>query len=52
LHCKQYKALDTFWGQFGLLMDQFSTAAYNKYKAQWSGQMDTPYYNRLVSIFE
>ncbi len=52
LHCKQYKALDTFWGQFGLLMDQFSTAAYNKYKAQWSGQMSTPYYNRLVSIFE
>ncbi|AFM13477.1 hypothetical protein [Turneriella parva] len=52
LHCKKYKALDTFWGQFGLLMDQFSTAAYNKYKAQWSGQMDTPYYNRLVSIFE
>lgn len=52
LYCKKYKALDTFWGQFGLLMDQFSTAAYNKYKAQWQSQMASPYYSRLVSIFE
>jgi len=51
-YCKKYKALDTFWGQFGLLMDQFSTSAYNKYKAQWQGQMSSPYYSRLVSIFE
>ena len=52
LYCKKYKAMDTFWGQFGLLMDQFSTSAYNKYKAQWQGQMSSPYYSRLVSIFE
>ncbi len=52
LYCKKYKAQDTFWGQFGLLMDQFSTAAYNKYKAQWQSQMASPYYSRLVSIFE
>ncbi|MBL8033091.1 MAG: hypothetical protein JNJ69_05300, partial [Leptospiraceae bacterium] len=51
-YCKKYKAKDTFWGQFGMLMDQFSTAAYNKYKAQWQGQMSSPYYSRLVSIFE
>lgn len=51
-YCKRFKALDTFWGQFGLLMDQFSTSAYNKYKAQWQSQMASPYYSRLVSIFE
>ncbi len=52
LYCKKYKALDTFWGQFGLLMTQFSTAAYNKYKAQWQTQLAAPYYSRLVSMFE
>lgn len=51
-YCKKYKAMDTFWGQFGLLMNQFSTAAYNKYKAQWQSQMSAPYYARLVAIFE
>lgn len=51
-YCKKYKALDTFWGQFGLLMDQFSTAAYNKYKNQWQSQMHPNYYARLVSVFE
>ncbi|MFO1470564.1 MAG: hypothetical protein U1F27_05935 [Turneriella sp.] len=52
MYCKKYKALDTFWGQFGLLMNQFSTAAYNKYKAQWQSQLAAPYYSRLVSMFE
>ncbi|GAB4428687.1 MAG: hypothetical protein OHK0011_10870 [Turneriella sp.] len=52
LYCKKYKALDTFWGQFGLLMDQFSSAAYHKYKNQWQSQMNSTYYARLVSIFE
>ncbi|HNE19443.1 MAG TPA: hypothetical protein PLF85_06980, partial [Turneriella sp.] len=51
-YCKKYKALDTFWGQFGLLMDQFSSAAYHKYKNQWQSQMNSTYYARLVSIFE
>lgn len=51
-YCKKYKGIDTFWGQFGLLMDQFSTSAYNKYKAQWQGQMTSPYYARLKTIFE
>ncbi len=51
-YCKRYKALDTFWGQFGLLMDQFSSAAYHKYKNQWQSQMNSTYYARLVSIFE
>jgi hypothetical protein len=51
-YCKKYKALDTFWGQFGLLMDQFSTKAYNQYKSQWQSQMNPNYYGRLASIFE
>jgi len=33
-------------------MNQFSTAAYNKYKAQWQTQLSAPYYSRLVSMFE
>jgi len=51
-YCKKYKALDTFWGQFGLLMDQFSRKAYNQYKSQWQSQMNPNYYARLASIFE
>ncbi|MCX7632193.1 MAG: hypothetical protein N2Z22_02535 [Turneriella sp.] len=51
-YCRRYRALDTFWGQFGLLMDQFSTAAFNKYKGRWQSQMAPNFYARLVSIFE
>jgi len=52
IYCKKYKAIDTFWGQFGLLMEQFSTAAYNQYKTQWKSQMQATYFNQLASIFE
>jgi hypothetical protein len=51
-YCNKLIALDTFWGQFGLLMEQFSTAAYYKYKAQWKSELSTAYYSRLVTMFE
>lgn len=51
-YCRKFRASDTFWGQFGLLMEQFSSAAYHKHKDRWKTQMDSAYYERLAAMFE
>ncbi|HRP68335.1 MAG TPA: hypothetical protein PLY93_02265 [Turneriella sp.] len=51
-YCRKFRTNDTFWGQFGRLMQQFSTAAYNKYKGQWESEIPAPYFDKLVGIFE
>lgn len=51
-YCKKYRAGETFWGQFGRLMQSFSSAAYYKHKSTWQSQIPADHFEKLAAIFE